>query len=233
MRHLFTYGPVPVDEVAGVRLKETEIGWMPGAWQTCELGDVAEIIYGVQAAVAHLKDATTGLPILTNVNITGEGELDLGTLRYYPLPEKKMGTLTLHRGDILFNWRSGSQKHVGKTALFDLAGAYTFSSFILRFRVKSGVHNRFLLYWLRYLRSIGFFERNRQQSSVNSVFNASHAATIPICLPTEAEQSAIVRTLLSVDAKLADEASRAQALHTVFQTLLQDLLTATRRSADV
>ncbi len=46
MKHLFTYGYVPVDEIDKVRLKETEIGLIPEHWNVVRLGDVAEIKYG-------------------------------------------------------------------------------------------------------------------------------------------------------------------------------------------
>lgn len=41
MRHLFTYGPVPVDGVDGVRLKVTEIGLVPEDWSVIRMGDVS------------------------------------------------------------------------------------------------------------------------------------------------------------------------------------------------
>ena len=43
MRHLFTYGPVPVSEKDRVRLKETEIGPIPEDWEVVRLGEVVEI----------------------------------------------------------------------------------------------------------------------------------------------------------------------------------------------
>ncbi|MGQ9837343.1 MAG: restriction endonuclease subunit S, partial [Cyanobacteriota bacterium] len=42
MRHLFTYGPVPIDGVDRVRLKETEIGPLPEGWEVVRLGEVCE-----------------------------------------------------------------------------------------------------------------------------------------------------------------------------------------------
>ena len=38
MRHLFTYGPVPVGEAGQVRLKETEVGRVPEGWEVMTLG---------------------------------------------------------------------------------------------------------------------------------------------------------------------------------------------------
>ena len=39
MNHLFTYGPVPVDEAERVPLKETEIGSVPEHWKIVSLGE--------------------------------------------------------------------------------------------------------------------------------------------------------------------------------------------------
>ena len=164
--------------------KETEIGEIPESWEVVKLSKVADITYGVQAAVAHLLDESIGLPILTNINITLDGTFDLSTLRYYELPQNKRDKLILKKGDLLFNWRSGSQNHVGKTVLFDLDGEYTFSSFILRFRFAEKVKNAFAFHYFHYLRQKGFFALKRSQSSVNSVFNASRSAEIPVVLPT-------------------------------------------------
>lgn len=48
MRHLFTYGPVPVSVGAqrAVPLQDTELGPLPVHWQVVRLGEVAEIRYG-------------------------------------------------------------------------------------------------------------------------------------------------------------------------------------------
>jgi len=42
MKHLFTYGPVPLQEAEKVPLKETEIGMVPEEWEVVKLGVVAE-----------------------------------------------------------------------------------------------------------------------------------------------------------------------------------------------
>ncbi len=219
MAHLFTHG------TRGEPTKQTAIGVVPSGWKIAELSEVVDIIYGVQAAVAHLLDESKGTPIFTNINITDEGSLDLSTLRYYEVPDNKRDRLILHRGDLLFNWRSGSQRHVGKTALFDLEGEFTFSSFILRFRVGDSVINSYLLYYLHYLRATGFFLQSRQQSSVNSTINASIASTLPVLLPDKLEQERIAATLRACDAKIAALERESALLDELFRGLLEELMT--------
>ena len=46
MNHLFTYGPVPVDEAEQVPLKETEVGPVPEHWDILPIGDVATVRRG-------------------------------------------------------------------------------------------------------------------------------------------------------------------------------------------
>lgn len=224
MRRLFSYGPG--SEPAPT--KETEIGEVPAHWEVVELGEVADIIYGIQAAVAHMTDPSVGIPILTNINMTLDGKLDFSVLRYYELSEKQKDK-RLQKGDVLFNWRSGSPHHVGKTAIFDMDGDYTFSSFILRFRVNEKVNNLFLAYYLHWLKDQSFFVQNRQQSSVNSVFNASAAAEIPTIVPPLDEQRQIAHILQTAAAKIAAEQDRRAALQALFDSLLQALMTGKLR----
>lgn len=196
MNAMFTRG------LRGEAQKETEIGLMPEGWESKPLGGIAEIVYGAQAAVANETDPSIGTMILTNVNLDLDGNINLDKQRYYRIPEKHKERLSLRKGDVLFNWRSGSANHVGKTVYFDLDGDFTFSSFILRFRTHSSVSNKYLFRWLTYLRASGYFSTQRNVSSINSVYNASLSATIPIWFPPEEEQAEIVEILTAIDRKI-------------------------------
>ncbi len=54
MRHLFTYGPVPVEEAERVPLRETELGPLPAHWQVVRLGEVATVDWGNTALTKSL-----------------------------------------------------------------------------------------------------------------------------------------------------------------------------------
>ena len=213
--------------------KETEISLVPESWLYSRLGDLAEIAYGAQAAVANATDPAIGTLILTNVNLDIEGHINLEKRRYYKIPEAQRERLSLRKGDVLFNWRSGSANHVGKTVLFDLDGEYTYSSFILRFRPHRLVSNKYLFRWLTYLRTSGFFTSQRNVSSINSVYNASLSATIPVWFPDAEQQSEIVSTLDAIDRKIDLHRRKRAVLDDLFKALLHKLMTGEIRVIDL
>ena len=219
MRELFTRGP------RGEPQKETEIGLVPDSWTPRSLGEISEIAYGAQAAVANATDPSIGTLILTNVNLDLDGHINLEKKRYYKVPEVHRDRLSLRKGDVLFNWRSGSADHVGKTVYFDLDGDFTYSSFILRFRTHSFVSSKYLYRWLTYLRVSGFFTSQRNVSSINSVYNASLSATIPIWLPDEEEQKTITDILDAIDRKIDLHRRKRAVLEDLFKSLLHKLMT--------
>lgn len=227
MQTLFTRG------LRSEAQKETEIGLVPESWLYSSLGDLAEIAYGAQAAVANATDPAIGTLILTNVNLDLEGHINLEKRRYYKIPEAQRERLSLRKGDVLFNWRSGSANHVGKTVLFDLDGEYTYSSFILRFRPHRLVSNKYLFRWLTYLRTSGFFTSQRNVSSINSVYNASLSATIPVWFPDAEQQSEFVSTLDAIDRKIDLHRRKRVVLDDLFKALLHKLMTGEIRVGDL
>ena len=227
MRMLFTY------DLRGETQKETEIRPMPEIWEVRQLGDLAEIAYGAQAAVANATDPAIGTLILTNANLDLEGHINLEKRRYYKVPEEQRERLILCKGDVLFNWRSGSANHVGKTVLFDLDGEYTYSSFILRFRPHRLISNKYLFRWLTYLRVRGFFTSQRNVSSINSVYNASLPATIPIWFPDDDQQREIVAVLDVIDRKIDLHRRKRAVLDDLCKALLHKLMTGEIRVCEL
>lgn len=227
MRELFTRG------LRGERERPTDFGLVPSSWSVEKLGDIAEIVYGAQAAVANATDPNIGTLILTNVNLNLDGHIDLDKRRYYKIPENHKERLSLRKGDVLFNWRSGSPDHVGKTVYFDLDGEFTYSSFILRFRPHKSVSNKYLYRWLTHLRVEGFFTNQRNVSSINSVYNASLSATIPIWFPNDDDQRVIVQILDAIDRKIELHKKKRGVLEELFKALLHKLMTGEIRVADL
>lgn len=139
--------------------KETAIGLVPESWKERALEETGEVVYGIQAAVAsNLKPV--GTKILTNKNLTLDGRIVTNSINYFVLKTKRHHETILRKGDLLFNWRSGSKEHVGKSAYFDRDEEFTHSSFILRIRPYDQVIGRYLFYYLIFLRASGYFVKS-------------------------------------------------------------------------
>lgn len=218
MHKLFTKG------TRGEKQKMTEIGLVPEGWEVVEIESPGDISYGIQAAVAN-NLIPIGHVILTNKNITLDGRIVLDKVNYYKLKSKRDFNSILKSGDLLFNWRSGSKEHVGKTAFFDLTGEYTHSSFILRIRVNENNNARFLYYYLNYLRKIGYYIKV-QTYSINAKFNKSAVNSMKIAVLLKKEQDNIVDILNPIDQKISLHTTKKQKLEDLFRTLLHQLMTA-------
>jgi type I restriction enzyme S subunit len=218
LHQLFTQG------LHGEPQKGTEIGPVPQSWEQRPLEETGEVVYGIQAAVAaNLKPI--GTKILTNKNITLDGKIVLDAINYFALKTNRHYETVLKKGDLLFNWRSGSKEHVGKTAYFDLEGEFTHSSFILRIRPQDEVTGRYLFYYLNFLRESGYFLKS-QTFSVNAKFNKSAINRLPTYLPGESEEREIVATLDAVGKNIDVVQTKIRLLQDLFRTMLHQLMTA-------
>jgi len=225
MHKLFTEG------LNGEPQKQTEIGLIPESWEVADLEKTGDVVYGIQASVAHLKEPI-GLPILTNKNITLDGEIDLSKLNHFELKTKRHFATILKKGDILFNWRSGSKEHVGKTAYFNLEGEYVHSSFILRIRPKSDVNNKYLFYYLTYLRLSEYFIKLHSYS-INAKFNKSAVNKLPTVLPSLDIQELVADYLADIDMKITTEENKLLYLKDLFSSSLNNLMTGQIRVKDI
>lgn len=225
LHQFFTQG------VRGEAQKQTDIGLVPESWEEHPLEQTGDVVYGIQAAVAsNLKPI--GTKILTNKNITLDGRITLEAINYFVLRTPRHHATVLRKGDLLFNWRSGSKVHVAKTAYFDLDEEFTHSSFILRIRPHDNVSGRYLFYYLNFLRESAYFVK-RQTFAVNAKFNKSAINRLPTYLPKDDELQEIVTALDAVSLSLKTHQAKQATLDALFHTLLHQLMTAQLRVHDL
>lgn len=93
-----------------------------------------------------LSKEEKGIPVLRMNNIYN-GELDISDLKYLNKSKEKLKSLLLCKGDLLFN-RTNSKELVGKTAVFDIDGDYTFASYLIRLKLDT---ERVNIYYINYL----------------------------------------------------------------------------------
>jgi type I restriction enzyme S subunit len=173
-------------------LRQSVFGMVPVEWDVVPISSIAKVAYGISEAVASNKDPSIGWPILTGANITLAGTLNLSKIVYIKEPKKE--DFILKPGDLLLNWRSGSEEHVGKTAIFDLNANYTYASFVLRIRTDDKTNRMFLWRLLNHMREFRLFGTSTSQQ-INFKMNAAMFREVEVVVPPREIQDGIVTHL--------------------------------------
>jgi len=225
MKHLFTYGPVPLDQADHVPLKETEIGPVPEHWEVVRLGSLLRVAqYGLS-----IRAGRVGRYPMLRMNNLVDGQVDTSDLKYVDLNPEDFVKFRLHKGDVLFN-RTNSFELVGKTAIFDIEGDFVFASYLIRITPDT---TQLLPEYLNYhLNWEGVQHRLKALASrgvSQSNISANKLKQLEIALPSIPEQREIARILQAVDRKIEAEERRKRALEVLFQSLLHQLMTGQLR----
>jgi type I restriction enzyme S subunit len=179
-----------------------ERGWLSGS-----LGDyVADDCYGTSEKTT---DDSTGTPVLRMGNIQS-GEVDLRNLKYLQFTEKDRRKLFLRRGDILVN-RTNSAELVGKCAVFDVEGDFSFASYLIRLRLElERAVPQLVAAYINSPRGRAYMFNERRQMTGQANVNATKLKALPIALPPLPDQRRIVAELDALQAEV-DRLKVAQA----------------------
>ena len=225
MRHLFTYGPVPVQEADQVKLKETEVGEVSEDWHIDMIRNLADIQYGYQTSIPK-NPPPGGIEIISTAEIKNDGLLDLSKIRKVDVPDKYISKYVLQKDDVLFNWRN-AQNLVGKTAIVDFEPTYEiiYASFILRVRANDLLLPQYLYYLLNELhhRNVFFTLSRRAVNQAN--YNANQLGDLLISYPSRYLQCIIANILVVLDKKINIENQKKSNLEAIFDSLLHHLMT--------
>ncbi len=232
LQYLFTYGPVPVDQAEDVELHGTEGGEAPATWGHRPLGDLLELIRN--GTTARQNRNGEGLPV-SRIETISRGQIDLATVGYTTeLPVEQIDRFRLDAGDILFS-------HINSEPLLGNAALYTGRPVLLihgmnLLRIKpcqETLRSRFLQLVFEFYRSRGVFVRMALRSVGQSSINQSRMKALMVPAPPLSVQDSVIAILDSLDTKIAVEEDRKKALDLLFHTLLNDLMTARIRVADL
>lgn len=195
----------------------------PNNWTICFLNN---IIKNFQAGFAcGRKNESEGLPHLRMHNIGIEGKLDLDLIRKVPhaLAQKHH---FLQKGDILF-CTTNSAKLVGKSAIFNLDGDYTFSNHLIRLRViPEDIDPKMLQHFLWLQWKGGVFEEHCKNWVNQSTLPKEKLLSTRIPLPPLTEQHRIVAKLEKLLAKVDKCKERLEKIPAILKRFRQSVLTA-------
>jgi type I restriction enzyme S subunit len=191
-------------------------------WPFKPLGEFAKVSYGL----ADKLDATTkpenGTRILTISNILLRGSIDTKVEKYSVIKPDERAKARLQKFDLLFNWRNGSEEHVGKTAIWEgqIGGEVLHVSFLLKIRADQSQANPYFLWALiNRLRATGYFTRNARMQ-INRKFNASELSALKLPLPPLLLQKEFAQGVTEIQELEASQATSRIRLHALFQSML-------------
>jgi len=151
-----------------------------------------------------------------NISTMGKMNFDLIIRINQKFVDQKKSAIK--RNDILFN-NTNSQELVGKTCLVERDYNYGYSNHITRLRLREGVSPGYVVYFLTYLRSSGFFSNICTRWINQAAINMDALKAISIPLPPLAEQKRIVAKVDELmalcdqlDAQHAERHQRRQTL---------------------
>ena len=216
MKHLFSYGPVPLSETGTVALKDSELGPVPEEWEVVRLGEVATVNMGQSPPGTTYNTKGKGMPFLQ-----GKAEFRETSpkhIKYTTKPLKKA-----QKGSVLFSVRAP----VGDVNIADMD--YCIGRGLASLSLQNG-DDIFLFFLLNY------FKADIEKEGTGSTFkaiNKSKLTEFKIPHPPLHTQHQIADILSAVDRKLEAEENKKKALEELFKTLLADLMTARVRVNDM
>jgi len=231
MKHLFTYGPVSLEEAECINLKETEIGEVPADWEVVKLKDMASVVRGISWNRQEESRNGFGVPVLSIPNIKwGQVSFDFQHFLKGSIPPSKI----IQKHDIIFVTSSGSLKNIGRNCLVtELPGniPIAFASFLAVLRLKKNVNVQpDFLYYLINSHYVDFSKYTKRASDGKNNFQMKEfEEKVVLPLPPLPVQKRIAEILQTVDEKIQAEEKKKQALDNLFNSMLHMLMSGKLR----
>ncbi|WP_428846499.1 restriction endonuclease subunit S [Neomoorella thermoacetica] len=228
MRHLFTYGPVPVDQIDRVPLKETEIGMVPEHWEVVRLREVADF-----------TKKPRGLNYSGNIPFIPMELIPIGRVniqKYIIKPSSEISSgVYCEQGDLLLakitpsfeNYKQGIISQIPKPFAFATTEVYPIKA------RKDFLEILYLFYYLLIPQVRQDIAGKMEGTTGRQRISKSVIQNYLIPIPPLSEQRQIARFLITVDKKIEAEEYRKSTLQSLFQTMLHLLMTGKVRVKDL
>lgn len=145
---------------------------------------IEEINYGTSEKTKDFGK----IPVLRMGDIQ-EGKLVFNNLKY--LDTVNDSKLLLKKGDLLFN-RTNSAELVGKSAVFNNEGTYSFASYVIKVRCKNTLNSNFICYYINSTAGRAWAKTQISQQVGQANINGTKLKNLSFLYPTLPEQQQIV-----------------------------------------
>lgn len=166
---------------------------LPKGWINVQVKDVTKSLSSGFACNKSFE-TTDGYVHLRTHNISTSGCLNFDQMikvSREKIDEKKS---KIFKGEILFN-NTNSKELVGKTAYVDQDYDFAFSNHLTRMVPNDKVYSKFLVYWLVFLQTSGYFNQICKKWIGQAGVNNTVLKDLSVPLPSKEEQKRIVEKL--------------------------------------
>lgn len=196
-----------------VKLRDSGVPWMgeiPAHWHVRRLKFIARVQTGIALGKSY-TEVTTEYAYLRVANVQ-DGFIDLTDVKTIAVPEREAASSALRKGDVLMN-EGGDADKLGRGAIWDGSiSPCLHQNHVFAVRPES-VSSEWLSTWT----GIGFakahFETRAKQSTNLASISSTNLLELPIAIPPDDEQRAIVEHIARETAKL--DAVRAAIERTI------------------
>ena len=232
MRHLFTYGPVPVDQADQVSLKETEIGPVPEHWRVVTLNEISSGALRNGIFIKRPKWGS-GLRYLNVADTYKSAVADVTQLTRIDVTPVPPLVFRVRNGEIVFVRSSLKREGVAMACTVPVFNEpILFDCHLIKVPIDTKAAAP--RYVVEYCRSSLGHPRliALSKSTTMTTIPQSNLGGFAMPLPLLAEQVGIANTLEALDRKLDVETQRRTALDALFKSLLEHLMTGRVRVSD-
>lgn len=219
MKHLFTYGAVPFDEIDKVELKETEIGKIPKEWEVVRLGEVCNVVRGASPRPkGDPKFYGGNIPRLMVADVTRDYKYVTPRIDFLT-EEGSKKSRKVKKGDLVIqvSGNPGTPCIVNVDCCIHDGFAY------LSNLKKHIVETEYLFYILYFIKD------KTKKLAFGSTFKNLQTYLIAkfiIPLPPLPEQQRIASILSGIDKQIEAVENKKKAIRELFNSLLKNLMTA-------
>ena len=186
-------------------------------WEVKKLGEeCSELRYGTsRPAVENGKYG-----YLRMGNLTISGHLDLSDLKYIDIPENEIEKCLVRKGDVMFN-RTNSLELIGKTCLFDLDEPMVIAGYIIRVRLKTTLHPRYVvsLFNIQTMKNV---LRKMAKGAVNQAnINSKELSSINIPIPPLSLQQSFAQKIEAIEKQKELITASIKEMQTLFDSRME------------
>ena len=233
MQHLFTYGPVSLEEAEQVPLKETEMGMIPEHWDISKLSQAIEepLFNGLFVKNPVWGGGTLYLNV---ADVYKSATVNPVLLKRIHIPEETILKYSLQDGDILFVRSSLKREGVAKACLVEnIKEPIVFDCHLIRARPnKELIVPRFFVEYCRSYKGHNDLISLSKTTTMTTVPQAN-ISSFKFPLPQLSEQYHIANILNVLDKKKDVEEKRKNNLQSLFNSMLHHLMTGQLRVKDL